>query len=197
MKDLEKNKELYKLSLEVFREEEARFYSLEEKALRWLTALTLLFAIYGFIAKWLFDKIDKLVIHNTFYHFLIITLGIVLFFLFVFSWLFTFLSLQIQGRKSIPLNEEIINCFKEKELKDVFETIINSNKKALDENLKKTQSKLKYMKISYRLILNSVILFINLMFIVLLYLSSFEYLIPIMITTLSLMAIVWVWANFK
>ena len=70
---LENAKELYKLSKEVFKEEQERFNRLDEKASKYFTVLTVLLVIYGFFGKWIIENlktpysdIEKLLILTNF-----------------------------------------------------------------------------------------------------------------------------------
>jgi hypothetical protein len=159
-KDLERWKLFYSLSSEVFNREEARYERLEEKASKCLTAFTFLLVIYGFL--WGSALKTLMLDTQTFLKGLLSVFSVFLLLLFIFSWLLTFRTFQTRGREVMPLGEDTVKYFKDKErnLRAIYEGLGKTNKKAYENNKRVTDEELNRFKLGYKMIWVSTILLI-------------------------------------
>jgi hypothetical protein len=134
----EKLKELFDLSLYVLKEEQERFKRIDEKASKYFTIITVLLGIYGFFGKWIienikppYSSIDKL----------FILLSIISLFLICKNWYVIFNVLRTKTLKKIPMNEEMIEFFQKNEINKIYIKLAESNGKALNENIRRTEHK--------------------------------------------------------
>jgi hypothetical protein len=156
--DLERWKVFYNLSCEVFNREESRYERLEEKASKCLTAFTFLLIIYGFLWKYASDNLMKP--PRTFLEEILSVFSVLLLLTFIFTWLLTFRTFQTQTREVMPLGEDTLKYFKNKErsLRDIYEGLGKTNKKAYEKNKEVTNEELNRFKLGYRMIWISTIL---------------------------------------
>jgi len=140
---MEKYKELFNLSKEVLNEELNRFRSLDEKASKYLTALTVLLGMYAFFVSQLFpclfppsDTIEWLLVLTLFLLFISI----------IVSWFLIFKTLRIAYLSKTPLS---IKFFDNHRLVDIYYATAKTNQKALSQNRKTNNHKSKLLKYGY------------------------------------------------
>jgi hypothetical protein len=141
---MEKYKELFNLSKEILNEELNRYRSLEEKASKYISALTVLIGIYAFFVSQLFPRLFPP------QEILDWLLGAILFLLFISiitSWFFIFKILRVSYLSKTPLT---IEFFDEHRLVDIYYAIARTNHKALIENRKTNDYKSKLLGQGYQ-----------------------------------------------
>jgi hypothetical protein len=152
---LEKYKELYDLSKEVLNEEHNRFTWIDDKAAKYLSALTLVAAVAGFFGKWL---IVSLIPPKTEIEWVLFIVGATLFIMMFVSWFLLLDVLRVQRNITMPLDDETISFFDDNELVNIYYNLARGNKDALEENEKITNIKAKWLKYGYISMCLSVVL---------------------------------------
>lgn len=155
--NLDKWKELYELSKEIFREEQTRFRRLDEKAAKYLTILSFFLGAAGLIGKWI---ANDLLPPNGWLEGLLATLGLLLIGSVFASWLLTFLVLRVRGVKEIPLHEEMLDLFVRNDLSTVYKTLAATNRRLLSENRRITKHKGKLLSWGHTLMLVMAVLIV-------------------------------------
>src|SRR5208283_5521963 len=97
---MEKYKELYNLSKEVLNEELSRFTRIDDKAVKYLSVLTLVAGISGFFGKWI---IDNLIPPKTGTEWALVILAFLLFIMIFVSWSLIFNVLRLHNITKMPL----------------------------------------------------------------------------------------------
>lgn len=110
---MDKYEELYNHAKYAYEEEAVRFSRLEDKAGKFITIVSSLLAVYALTGRELFDSLFPIVntvdyLKVTFASFVLLSL--------VVSWGFSFRAFQLQGTRKVPLNEEILDFFKQNNL---------------------------------------------------------------------------------
>lgn len=159
MPNLDKYKELYDLSLHVFREEDNRARRLDDKAARFVTVLTAIIGVYGFFSNWVVA--NAVPPENTVEWFLIINYAL-LFITLTVAWIVMLMGLSLSKRKKIPLNEGIINLFKQNRLIDIYYSFAIKLKKEHQENRATTEQKVKRFSLGYAMTFISLLLLASL-----------------------------------
>ncbi len=159
MPNLDKYKELYELSLHVFSEEHNRARRLDDKAARFVTVLTAIIGVYGFFSKWIVA--NAVPPENGVEWFLIINYS-VLFITLTASWIVMLMGLSLSKSKKIPLDEGIINLFKQNRLIDIYYSFAIQLKKEHKVNRATTGRKVSLFSFGYAMIFVSLLLLISL-----------------------------------
>ena len=140
---MEKYKELFNLSKEVLNEELNRYRSLDEKASKYLSALTVLLGIYSFFVSRLFEQLFPP--HDILDWLLAATLFL-LFISIIVSWFLIFKILRISHLSKTPLS---INFFDEHKLVDIYYATAKTNHMALLQNRQTNNRKSKLLEYGY------------------------------------------------
>lgn len=144
--DLQKYKELYDLSKEVFSEELDRSARIDDKASKYLTALTFFLVAFTFFAKRVYDSIlppegcleCSLVVFTT-----------SLFYVIIAAWIVLFRAFQIHNLAKIPIDVEF---FDENKLVDIYHSLSIGLRENLLINRGTIDRKARYLDIGYGLI---------------------------------------------
>jgi hypothetical protein len=143
---MEKYQELYSLSKEVLLEEINRYRSLDGKATKYLTALTILLGIIGlFIAKLLPYIFPP---HDIYDWLFLILLVLILSFV-VISW---FLLLKVLRTASLAVTPLSIEFFDKNKLIDIYYALSKTNHCALKRNRKVNNDKSRFLNYGYHTI---------------------------------------------
>lgn len=140
---IEKYKELYDLSKEVFSEELGRSARIDDKASKYLTVITFLLGAYAFFCKRILDSI--LPPKSFLEWFLVIVAGLLLLFL-IIAWFIIFWIFKIHEFIKIPID---IDFFKDNKLIDVYYGLSKGIKINLLENRKQINRKSKNLYYGY------------------------------------------------
>jgi len=150
--ELLKYKELYDLSKEAFNEELSRSARIDEKAFKYLTALTLLLGAFAFFGERLLDLI---VPPKNYYEWSLIILSGLLLVLLIITWFLIFEVFKGHTLRKIPID---INFFDQNELIDIYYTLTKGMKQALDFNRQEGDHKHRHLSRSFVMIRIIVIL---------------------------------------
>jgi uncharacterized membrane protein (DUF485 family) len=147
---MEKYKELYQLSKEIFNEELNRFIRVDEKASKYLSVLTLIAGLTAFFGKWM---IANLIPPKSPLEWSLIIMATVLFAAIFLSWVYIFNALRLHSLTKPPLNDETIKFFNDNEMIDIYYALTKGNKDALIENRRTTDKKSKMLYRGYNAII--------------------------------------------
>lgn len=144
--DVEKYKFLFEYEKSLYEEEMDRYRRLEEKAMKYLSAITFAMGAYIFLVRWAIDKI--LPPHN-FIEWLI-TISIIFTFLcFISAWSLVFRAIQLSNIVKMPSNIEVINYFKDNSKETVYLGLSKRYSEAIVEIEKNYDNKLSFVRKSY------------------------------------------------
>jgi len=143
---MDKYKELYAYSKEVLNEELGRFNRIDEKASKYLSALTLVAGASAFFGKWV---IDNLIPPKTYLEWALVLAAALLGIAIFVSWILIFNSLRLHSLIKPPLNAESIKFFNDNEMIDIYYALAKGNKEALEKNRATTDSKSKKLYQGY------------------------------------------------
>ncbi|WP_447964989.1 hypothetical protein [Nitrospira sp. Ecomares 2.1] len=159
----ENHRELYLLAKEVFKEEQERLNRIDEKATRYLSALTVIIGTWGFFAKWIFES--TLPPKNSIEWALVILALFSLILLFI-AWWNALQVLRNSQLQKIPLTEETIKWFGEHSLPNIYRGMTEGIRKAKEVNRQVGNKKLRKLSLAFSLIMINgiVMLFLLLIF---------------------------------
>lgn len=141
----------YNLTKDVFNREEKRYERIEEKASSCLTAFSLLLVIYGFLWK---HVLDNVIPPECTAEIILSVFSVLLILLFIVSWIFAFQVFQTEKRKVMPLHEDMVKYFEQKNKKgdrsikfeDLYYNLGIINKEAYEHNCKLSEKEIKKFK---------------------------------------------------
>jgi len=119
---------LYNYSRKSFDDEISRFARLDEKAIKLLTATSVIITAFIALSKWLFSGNQT----NHFTAYVYILAGLV-FILLCISWAFYFLSLKLEVIPKMPLTDEVFELVKNNNIATVHFALYKSAKNAVEE----------------------------------------------------------------
>lgn len=164
--DRDRYKTLYEYQKNQYDLERASYARLEDKAAKYLTALTVVISAYTIIiGKFLSIqlKIDPLA------YALLIFLVVFIFIFFCFSWWSIFHTLKLSEVKKLNSSLEMIDFFLDNELETTYWDIAEKYSEAIDAYRLKNSEKINYMEQGYREIsisACSLVVFIFLIFLI-------------------------------
>lgn len=131
--DSEKYKLLFEYQKNQFDEEVNRYRRLEEKALKYLSAITFALGAYLFLIR---QVIEKVIPPNNLLEWLIILFVVITFVCFLSSWSLIFRAIKLSDIVKMPSGDEIISYFK----KNTKETVYLGLSKRYSEAIKKVEN---------------------------------------------------------
>ena len=131
---------LYNYSRKSFDDEVSRFARLDEKAIKLLTATSVIITAFIALSKWLFS--DNQANHFTAYVYILAGL---VFILLCISWAFYFISLKLEIIPKMPLTDEVFELVKNKNIATVHVALYKSAKNAVEEISLIINKKSKYL----------------------------------------------------
>lgn len=153
--DLNKFKELYDLSLFIYKEELDRNRRLEEKAYKYLFYFSIIFGFLSFFSIWLFQNYSYP--KNCFECFIIFIYCLLLTFAFV-NLILLILVLKILSFNKIDMRN-MIDFFYNNDLIDIYYSLSKMIIETNEKNIKKINLKLQYLKYIFFISLIFIILF--------------------------------------
>lgn len=145
--DREKYKALYEYQKLQFEDEKGQFFRLEEKAIRYLSFLTLSIPIYLFIFNFLLNKLQDSI--NCFLYF-------VVFFSFLFSilcfcsaWSLIFRSIKLMKIPKLPSDKQLIDFFLDNDLATVYWDRAEKFSEAITIYMRLNEKKINLINLAY------------------------------------------------
>lgn len=128
---MEKYKELYGYSKEVFKEELDRFNGIDQKASHYLSVLTILLGVAGFFVNW---TLERFLPPKSALELALFILTIMMSVALLIAWFFIFSVLRMQDIYKLPLDTETIEFFAENKEIDIYYYLSIGIKDSLVEN---------------------------------------------------------------
>jgi hypothetical protein len=154
--EMQKYKELYDYSREVFFEELSRSKLVDDKASKYITALSATIGLYTLFGKWISAGVFPPG-ESSVRWVCAITLILLFSALFV-SLAVSILALKVRELRKMPLDEETIAYFEKNELISIYYAIAERTSEAHAVNIAITNRKVRFLTWAERLILLSAIL---------------------------------------
>lgn len=148
---------LYNLSLDVYKERNNSFQHIQEKAAKYLTALTFLLGFSLYYIKWLFEKLPLVYV---LIDWIMIVESALLIISLIVTWFTILRILRVENFKVLPLDDELLNFFLDNKPIDIFYTMAKGIKQSVEINNKNYDKKSGLLNISYYLLTLDTILII-------------------------------------
>jgi len=143
---MDKYEVLYNLSLEVYKERNNSFQHIQEKATKYLTALTFLLGFSLYYIKWLLERLPSA--YSTIDWIMIIESVILVIFL-IITWFTILKILRVENFKVLPLDDELLNFFLDNKQIDIYYTMAKGIKQSVEINNKNYDKKSGLLNKSY------------------------------------------------
>lgn len=144
--DNEKYKALYEYQKDQFESESERFNRLEDKAVKYLTSITVAVSAYVLLVRWCADKIippsglmDWLVVISVV--FTIVAMAS--------SWSFIFRSIKLQDLMKMPAGDQVSELFHNNERASIYLSLSKRYSEAAKEKERQYSLKLKNVRKGY------------------------------------------------
>lgn len=147
-------RELYKLALDAFKEEKARFTRIDQKASLYFSALTFLVGVSGFFTK---GVLNALFLPEGWLEWGIVLLGLACAGCVVAAWGALLSVLRVHGLWNIPLTDETIEFYSHEQLVDIYYHMARGLKEARERNIEITNRKAKRLAWSYRFMTSALV----------------------------------------
>lgn len=129
---------LYNYSRKAFDDEIARFSRLDEKAVKFITATSVIITAFIALSKWVFSG------NNNFTIYVFLISGII-FILLCAAWIFYFLSLKLTVVPKMPLTDETFELIKNNNISTVNVALYKAARNAVEEISLTINKKSKYL----------------------------------------------------
>lgn len=162
---IETRKALYEYFQKQVEHEKSRFHKLEDKASKFLTMISVIITAYIFVTtKFLEEFIDLCLLPKILqlYQIILISLLILLFISLSLSWLNLLKVFKLQTTRHLPSSQETIDVYVQNSdrLGEIYIDNANKMKEVIDEYKSASVVKAKLIKIAYKYISISGILFV-------------------------------------
>jgi len=143
---LEQYKEFYELSLKVLQHEDERFRSIDEKATRYFSVLTILLGLAGFLGQQICEKILP---PATCLEYFLFIFAVFLACSLVVAWVFLFFVMMLRSLYAIPMNDEMIAFWKTNNLLDIYNAMAKKIAEVVQKNIQTTERKIRWLRAGY------------------------------------------------
>ena len=145
---------LLEWSNEVLAEESASYDGIEEKASKYLSALTVALAFFAFVARSMVAALNLVPPTCAAEWIILVSTGAVLVSI-VLAWYLVFTVLKIHVVVVRPLDDELVQFFHSHAAVDVYFALARGNARALAENREKTDQKASRLRWAYTAIVTA------------------------------------------
>lgn len=143
----QKYKELYDLSIVVLKQEHDRYEKIEEKASRYLSALTVLFGLSTLLLKMATENVGQGGPTGT--DTLLLAVSILFLASLAVSWIYVFKVFRIGKTLKIPLDRPILDFFEHNRLIDVYYAMADRNRESWEANVRTTNLRARNLHVAY------------------------------------------------
>lgn len=155
--DDQKYKDLYHYHRDQFNSENDRYNRLEDKATKYLGAITVTVSAYVLLVRWSSDSIFP---PDGFWDWLAVISILLTFAAMASSWSFIFRSIKLQDNKKMPVGNEITEYFHDNERATIYLGLAKKYAEATDAKEAEYDKKLIYVRKGYLEIIFSGLCFI-------------------------------------
>jgi uncharacterized membrane protein len=145
---------LHNHALKAFDLEVQRFYRLDDKAMKFITAISLVITIFLAVFKWIVG--NDMVVYSAY----IYVISFALFASLCISWTNFFSSLRLASSPVLDVSDNMLNLFKTKDIATLRVSIFKGCQKAINDRRDITIKKAKYMNRGYKATILSAILLV-------------------------------------
>jgi len=143
---MDKYKELYEFSLNVYKEQITRDNNLQEKASKYFTALTFILGFSVYYFKWFFEQdISKFIVMD----WIIIITSFILIFIIYLTWDKILKVLRVENYAAIPLRDDVLDFYYDNKLIDIYYAMSKGLNNAVKINTKVHDTKSEYLSKAY------------------------------------------------
>lgn len=144
--DHEKYKALYEYQKDQFESESVRFNRLEDKAVKYLTSITLAVSAYVLLVRW---SVDIIMPPSGFLDWLVVISIVFTIVSLASSWSFIFRSIKLQDLMKMPVGNEVTELFHDNERATVYLSLSKRYAEAAMEKERQYNLKLKNVRKGY------------------------------------------------
>jgi hypothetical protein len=145
---MDKYEALFTWSNEVLAEEHDRFHRIDEKAARYLSALTFLAGAYAFFAQWMVGEL-ALIPPRSMMDWILVSVAALVFLAIIAAWSLTLSVLRIHLLFKRSLNDEMIHFFDDHSMIDIHFALARRNATTLAKNRDVADRKSNRLRWSY------------------------------------------------
>jgi len=145
---------LYNHALKAFDLEVQRFYRLDDKAMKFITAISLVITIFLAVFKWVVE--NDLVVYSVYIY-------VILFALFTslcIAWTSFFSSLRLASSPVLDVSDNMLSLFKTKDIATLRVSIFKGCQQAIEDRRNITIKKASYMNRGYKATISSATLLV-------------------------------------
>lgn len=163
MSNKEKFKELFDLSLKSLETEHQRFLRFDEKANKYIAAMTAIIGAFSLMASWIYNNFIPT---SNKIEMVIIGLMLLIFILLLFAWWKLFNVIKVRDISVFPINSNVLDFYYKNELVDIHYNFSKKNINELAAKRKQSKEKSDLLNSSFKLIKVVFYLFILLLFLI-------------------------------
>lgn len=134
---------LYHYARKSLDEEIARFQRIDDKSVKLLSSVSIIITIFLALFKWVIND------NNVDFSIYIYIISIAIFASLCFSWYFFFQALKLKLAPRMPLNDEIFNLVKDKNMATIYVALYKSCQNAVKDSFIVIEDKAKQLKFGY------------------------------------------------
>ena len=159
MKDVDKDKykALFEYMKDAFLEESGRYKKLEDKAIKYLSSITIAVSAFVLLLRW---SLGELIPASGCLDYLVIIISFITLLSLSYSWYFLFLSIKLQTVFKMPSGNEVTEMFKKNKLESVYLALAKRYSEATEKKSKEYMNKLKNVQRGYKGVLFAGVSFI-------------------------------------
>lgn len=162
--DSDKYKELFEYMKDAFSEESDRYKRLEEKAIKYLSSITIAVTAFVLLLRW---SLDKLIPANSCMDYVVIILSIITLLSLSYSWYYLFISIKLQTLNKMPSGNDVIEMFKKNKIESVHLALAKRYSEGTEKRASEYMNKLNNLQKGYSGVLFSGVSFMVYVFLLL------------------------------
>ena len=144
--DTEKYKALYEYQKEQCEESRQRFHRLEDKAVKYLTSLTIAASVYALLIRSVFESLSN---PSCVIEYITIISIALTFYAMCSTWSFIFRAIKLQKLVKMPSNDKVIDLFKKNKKAEIYLGLSKKYTKAIKLINSEYDEKLKFVRKGY------------------------------------------------
>ncbi|HEY0007584.1 MAG TPA: hypothetical protein VGB55_02575 [Tepidisphaeraceae bacterium] len=154
--DLDRQKALFDYAKEVVKDESDRFKRVDEKAVRYITALTFVLVAATFLGKWIIDRLPQTL---TCLDWAVVGVGLIYFIATLLSWALVFRVLAVAQLTKPPLREDVLDWVETLDAVQTYRGLTQLMTESVTHNRSVTNNKSERLYLAYCFIVATTIVF--------------------------------------
>lgn len=131
---------LYEYSMAVVNYEQQRFHRIDDKAIKLLTAVSIVITVFVALAKFMIEDSERT------YSLCVYILSLLVFVSLASAWFFYFFSLRLAPAPTLPLDDQVFNLVKSNDADSAMISIHKTCRKAADDRSKISNEKARMLR---------------------------------------------------